>query len=82
MKTFELKPINGQKTFGRKAIVEEENGVSYLRSYDTVVAKFDHHINKMQVYGWFSNTTARHINAFLDFHGFDTCNKKELENYA
>ena len=81
MRTFELKPINGQKTFGRKAIVEEENGVSYLRSYDTVVAKFDHHDNKMQVYGWFSNTTARHINAFLDFYGFDTCTKKELEKY-
>ena len=82
MKTFELKPINGQKTFNRKAIVQENNGVSYLISYDTVVAEFDLHNNTMQVYGWFSSTTARHINAFLDFYGFNTCTKKELENYA
>ena len=82
MKTYEKKPINKQKTFNRKAIVQENNGVSYLISYDTVVAEFDHHNNKMQVYGWFSSTTARHINAFLDFYGFNTCTKKELENYA
>ena len=76
MKTFELTPINGQKSFNRKAIVEERDGISYLRSYDTIVAEFDHHNNKMQVYGWFSSTTAKHINAFLDFYGFDSNKKK------
>lgn len=55
--------------------------MSILYSYDTVVATYDHLSNKMTVNGWYSDTTATHINAFLDFYGFDTCTKKELENY-
>jgi len=35
----------------------------------------------MTVKGYFSATTARHINAFLKHFGFETCNKKQLENY-
>jgi len=54
---------------------------SDLISYGTRVASYNHKTNEMSVYGWFSNTTAKHINTFLDFYGFNTCNKKELENY-
>jgi hypothetical protein len=35
----------------------------------------------MVVNGYYSVTTGTHINTFLDFYGFDTCTKKELENY-
>lgn len=34
------------------------------------------------VLGWFSSTTAKHINSFLNYFGFKTCCKKELENYG
>jgi hypothetical protein len=34
----------------------------------------------MSVYGSFSLTTAKHINTFLIFYGFDTMTKKEMEN--
>ena len=81
MKIFELTPTNGRKSFNGKARVIEENGVSKLLSYDTFVAEFNHAENKMKVNGYFSPTTATHINSFLNYYGFDTCSKKELENY-
>lgn len=81
MKTFELTPINGRKSFGGKARVIEGDGISKLLSYDAFVAEFNHTKNKMKINGYFSQTTASHINAFLNYYGFDSCSKKELENY-
>lgn len=75
---FNLVPLT-QKSFGGKAVVEVENGVSTLKSYNTNVATYNHKENKMQVNGYYSPTTLRHINAFFDYYGFDTCTKKELE---
>lgn len=81
MNTFELKPINGRKSFGGKAEVKTEDNISYLYSYSTNVAEYNHITNEMKVNGYYSQTTASHINAFLDFYGFDVYTKKELENY-
>ena len=64
-----------------KCQVIEENGISKLQSYETIVAEYNHNTNMMKVFGYYSTTTARHINAFLEYYGFDTCSKKELENY-
>lgn len=80
MKTFELQP-NNRKSFYKKAIVKIENNISYLYSYNTLVAEYNHTTNKIKVNGWYSSTTARHINAFLNFYGFDSCSKQELINY-
>ena len=54
---------------------------SDLISYTTRVASYNHTSNEMSVYGWFSSTTAKHINDFLEYYGFERCNKKQLENY-
>jgi hypothetical protein len=81
MKTFNLNPVNGRKSFYSKARVEEQDGISYLYSYNTKVAHYIHETNKMVVNGYYSTTTGTHINAFLDFYGFEVCTKKELENY-
>jgi len=82
MRTFNLIPVNGRKSFGGKAVVKEWLAVSTLFSYGLDVAQFDHHNNKMKVYAYHSATTMTHINAFLDYYGFDICTKKELEkNY-
>ena len=54
---------------------------SDLISYTTRVASYNHTSNEMSVYGWFSSTTAKHINDFLEYYGFEKCNKKQLENY-
>lgn len=80
MKTFSLQGDNGKAL--ANCTVVETNGVSYLKSYNTTVAEFNHHRNEMKVCGWYSKTTAKHINKFLEFYGFDECTKKELiENY-
>jgi hypothetical protein len=81
MKTFNLEPTNGRKSFYGKCVVIEDNGISKLKSYNSIVAEYDHAANKMTVRGWYSVTTARHINAFLSFYGFDQCSKKEMLNY-
>ena len=84
MKTFEvqeLQPTNGQKSFYQKALVITTDNVSRLKSYNTIVAEYNHETKKIQVFGWYSKTTAFHINAFLNLYGFDSCNKKQLQNY-
>lgn len=81
MKTFDLQPINNRNSFYNKCHVVENDGIATLFSYNTKVAQYNLNSKKMEVFGWFSSTTARHINAFLNFYGFDTCSKKQLENY-
>jgi hypothetical protein len=71
---------NGQKFYG-KAKVETEDSITYLYSYLTKVAHYNHETNRMTVNGYYTQTTAKHINAFLEYYGFDRCNKKELETY-
>lgn len=84
MKTFYLKPIDGRKTLNNHHVNQYEcegEEFSDLISYTIRVASYNHTTNEMSVYTCPSNITARHINAFLDFYGFDTCTKKELQNY-
>jgi len=86
MKTTELTPTDSRKSFyGKARIIEETNEagerVSKLLSYSTIVAEYNHNSNTMTVNGWYSATTARHINSFLSYFGFNTCSKSELENY-
>ena len=79
MKTFELTPVNGRKSFGGKVKVIEQNNISTLLSYDTEVATYNHLTNEMVVNGYYSATTLTHINSFLAYYGFDIITKKELE---
>ena len=81
MKSFELFPrYDRRKSFyGKARIVEHENGDKDLISYTTTVASIKNDI--LYVYGWFSNTTARHINEFLQQNGFDPMTKKEMEAF-
>ena len=86
MKTFELTPVNNRRSFyGKCKVVEHINSLmqvkSDLISYNTNVASYNHDTKKMTVKGYYSPTTASHINAFLNYYGFKTCSKKELENY-
>ena len=54
---------------------------SDLISYTTRVASYNHLTNEIQIFGYHSASTGRHINEFLQFYGFDTMTKKEIENY-
>lgn len=79
MKTFYIN--NKAKNHVNEYTNDDGDHYSDLVSYETRVASYNHKTNEMSVYGWFSNTTAKHINDFLEFYGFNRCTKKELENY-
>ena len=78
--TTELTPLS-RKSFYGKALAIREGQITSLKSYNTIVATYNHTTNKMTVNGWYSSTTARHINSFLNMFGFNTCKKKEMINY-
>jgi hypothetical protein len=77
MKTFYI-----NKSF--KSHVNEyttEDGTKYsdLISYETRVAYYNHNENFISVHGYFSATTAKHINEFLEYYGFEKLTKKQME---
>lgn len=84
---YELKPkFDRAKSFYKKAnVYRDDEGNILLMSYTTIVAKITDKIatedgkEKLEVYGWYSNTTARHINEFLQQYGYPKMNKKEME---
>ena len=79
MKTFYL--TNTKNNHVNEYINSDGDHYSDLISYTTRVASYNHKANEMSMYSCISNTTAKHINAFLDLYGFDKCTKKELQNY-
>ncbi len=75
---MELKSVySSQKSFGKKANVIVEGGQTKLKSYSTIVAVKEE--NKIKVKGWYSKTTAIHINEFLKQNGASSLSKKEME---
>ena len=83
MKTYEVNPIDGRKSFYGKAIVEEQGDSKRLFSYDTLVAKISE--GKVTLYpDWdYSATTLRHVRAFLEANGFTATSKKQIaKQYA
>jgi len=67
-----------QKSFYGKARVETVNNCLFLHSYSTVVCKIDLFNHTAKVFGWFSNTTGRHLREFLLQNGFEAINKKQI----
>lgn len=84
---YELQPqYDRQKSFYKKAnVYRDDEGKILLMSYTTIVAEYHDAIitedgkPHLKVNGWYSNTTARHINEFAQQHGFSKMNKKEME---
>ena len=68
---------SNQKDFYGKANVIVEGGQTKLKSYSTIVAVKED--NKIKVKGWYSKTTAIHINEFLRQNGASSLSKKEME---
>lgn len=84
---YELQPYYDKaKSFYRKANVYKNNeGCIFLMSYSTIVLEMRDKLisptgdTQIIIYGWYSNTTARHINEFLRQNGHKQMSKKELE---
>ena len=68
---------SSQKSFSKKAEVITEGAETKLKSYSTIVAVKEE--NKIKVKGWYSKTTAIHINEFLRQNGASSLSKKEME---
>ncbi len=68
---------SSQKSFGKKANVIVEGGQTKLKSYSTIVAVKEN--NTIKVRGYYSKTTAIHINEFLKQNGASSLSKKEME---
>lgn len=91
---YELKAIHDSRaSFYGKALVSVEptNGGNVrkrLFSYDTLVADMfidpeGEDVASVKALGWFSATTARHINEFLLQNGAErTMSKNEMQTYA
>jgi len=68
MKTFELQPVNGRKSFNGKCRVINTSNCLTLQSYNTNVATFkDGILWVTKDPKHLTKTTLSHINAFLDF---------------
>lgn len=68
---------DSRKSFYKRAKVIKYNNAIYLQSYDTIVARIKN--GKVFVRGWYSQTTARHINEFLLQNGYAGMTKKEMQ---
>lgn len=80
MKYFNLNDLNTGRPLANCKVMEGEK-FSTLLSYTTEVAKYNKITGVMNIKGYYSVTTGKHLNAFLDFYGFDRATKKELENW-
>ena len=77
VREFELTPQNRKSFYGKCRVLVTENGGEYLKSYSTIVAQVVD--NVLKVFDWHSQTTTRHIWAFVDFKGCMCRDKHELE---
>jgi len=90
---FNLAPVGSQKSFNGKAIVikETKNGVDVfsLKSYNTIVATYNSVTGELKINGYYSSTTNKHLNSFLNYIGKKSnyvgkksMNKKEVLEYV
>lgn len=85
---YELQPqYDRRKSFyGKAKVYKDDKGHILLMSYSTIVAEITDGIATedgkptVKVIGYYSPTTARHINDFLYQYGFKTMCKKEMES--
>ena len=68
---YNLKPFgSSQKDFYGKAIIVVTRGkyenTDRLISYETQVASHDLRLRQVEIFGWYSNTSSKHIKSFLN----------------
>lgn len=81
MEVYNLEPrYDSQKSFYGKAKIIKDGTNIKLQSYSTIVAEYNPLKGIMEVHGWWSNTTQRHVNEFLMQYNFSKHTKKEIEN--
>ena len=69
MKSYELTPMGNDKAksyYGKARVIEQDNGVKVLLSYDTEVCIITRSGEFVRLWGGYSATTMRHVNSFLE----------------
>ena len=80
MKTFTINPIDGRKSFyGKAEVIDHENGIFELRSYNTIVARINNGTFE-RLWSGYSATTMRHINSFINYFGISGGGKSWWES--
>lgn len=80
MKEFELRPVNGRKSFyGKCVAIEKDNGDIELKSYNTIVGRIKN--GKFErLWNGYSATTMAHVNAFIKAYGINGGGKAWWDN--
>lgn len=73
--------INTYQVGNKSAWIIEYNDYAILKSYRTVVATINKKTHKAYVRGYYSPTTARHLNIFLAQYGYNPIYKKDYGKY-
>lgn len=70
MRTYELTPTDGCKSFyGKAVVIEKDSGEIVLLSYNTEVCKITSGGEFVRMWDGYSATTMRHVNSFLQRFG-------------
>lgn len=71
---------NFSEHYNKALIYQDKNNSNHyiLISYNTIVAEING--SNFIVYGYYSETTKRHINSFLNFWGISALSKKDILN--
>jgi hypothetical protein len=84
---LELKPTNQKSYYGKAILKLKENESIDLISYFTSVASFNLKNKELEIKGFYSKTTLKHIKDFINFINrnfdlsLDNTSKKALERY-
>ena len=77
MKIYDLTPIDGRNSFyGTAKVCVADDGTETLYSYNTPVMKRTTNGEFIRMWGGYSSTTMRHINAFIEMFGVSGGGKK------
>jgi hypothetical protein len=64
-----------QKSFYNKAFDNNNQCISYTTKIAEIID------NKLFIYGWYSLTSQKHLNAWLHLKGYKEMNKKQIVDY-
>lgn len=72
MREFDLPCFDARKSFyGKAKIIELDNGIKQLKSYNTIVAQIDNNNNYIALWDGKTQTTARHIKSFKKYYNLE-----------
>lgn len=72
MREFDLPCLDSRKSFyGKAKIIELDNGIKQLKSYNTIVGEIDATNNYIELWDGKTQTTTRHIKSFKKYYNLE-----------